>query len=320
MKEAPFSIRIFVPSGDPEGVLVASRDDWPGKAVVFPRHLLGEVKGRKEFKQPGVYLLAGPKKIYIGEGDPVGPRLEDHAKNKAFWSRAIFFTSEGGRLNKAHVQYLESRLYGLAKEAGRVALDNGNAPLPPALSEEDHAFAQNFLGEINLMLPLLGFWQLEASEGDSEQELDPASNPDMVQEQKSGGKRSAIYSSLPLGTQFALHYKGVDAKLELVQGGVLVLASSNLLEPPGAGSQFDVQCPSYSALRHQLIESGVISLYDGVATFTTDQYFSSASAAASVIRGMASNADHWVAADGANLGDLLRSAKNKIPTTQSTKS
>ena len=55
----PFSIKIFVPSDDPEGVRIVSSDDWPGKAVVFPRELLGEVKGRREYQQPNVYLLAG---------------------------------------------------------------------------------------------------------------------------------------------------------------------------------------------------------------------------------------------------------------------
>lgn len=311
MKDAPFSIRIFVPSGDPEGVLVASRDDWPGKAVVFPRHLLGEVKGRREFKQPGVYLLVGPKKIYIGEGDPVGERLNDHARKKEFWSKAVFFTSEGGRLNKAHVQHLESRLYGLAKESARVDLDNEKNPQPPALSEEDYAFAQNFLGEITLMLPLLGFWQLETDDGGNEQDLDSSSDPDLVQEQKSAGKRAAIYSSLPMGMEFHLQYKGIEAKLCLAEGGVLVKGGSGVLQPPGAGSQFEVQCPAYAGQRHQLVASGVISVQESKAIFNADQFFSSASAAASVIRGMASNADHWVAGDGTNLGDLLRKAKAK---------
>lgn len=67
----PFSIRIFVPSGDPNGVLVASRDDWPGRVVIFSRDLLREAKGRKEFALPGVYLLVSGNKLYIGEGDPV---------------------------------------------------------------------------------------------------------------------------------------------------------------------------------------------------------------------------------------------------------
>lgn len=74
----PFSIRLFAPSGDPEGVLIASRDDWTGRAVIFPRDLVGEVKGRREYCQPGVYLLTSARRIYIGEGDPLGERIDDH--------------------------------------------------------------------------------------------------------------------------------------------------------------------------------------------------------------------------------------------------
>lgn len=45
--------------------------------------------------------------------------------------------------------------------------------------------------------------------------------------------------------------------------------------------------------------------------FTADQFFASASAAASVIAGQNHNADHWLADDGANLGDLLRQSRAK---------
>ncbi|MGB4583129.1 MAG: hypothetical protein WBI05_03235 [Rhodoferax sp.] len=51
----------FAPSGDPEGIRVVTRDDWPGKTVIFPRHLPSEVKRRKELSQPITYLLAGGK-------------------------------------------------------------------------------------------------------------------------------------------------------------------------------------------------------------------------------------------------------------------
>ncbi len=43
----PFTLEVFVPSGDPDGVLVASMNNWLGKATIFPRGLIGEVKGRK---------------------------------------------------------------------------------------------------------------------------------------------------------------------------------------------------------------------------------------------------------------------------------
>ena len=194
----PFSIKIFVPSGDPEGVRVVSRDDWPGKAVVFPRDLLPEVKGRREYQQPGVYLLSGGKILYVGEGDPVGDRLGDHARKKPFWKKAVFFTAEGGRLNKAHVQHLESRLIALARDAGLAELDNENQPQIPALSEEEYASAENFLREILLMLPLLGFWQFD---DDRQEESEDEIQDEVLQEasNRRQGKRAGLYSSLPRG-------------------------------------------------------------------------------------------------------------------------
>lgn len=303
----PFSIKIFVPSGDPEGVRIVSRDDWPGKAVVFPRELLGEVKGRREYQQPGVYLLAGSKKLYIGEGDPLGDRLGSHARNKTFWNKAVFFTAEGGRLNKAHVQHLESRLVALANEAGLVELENGNQPLPPALSEEEHASAENFLREILVMLPLLGFWQFD----DDRQEEAEAEIQEEAQQQvstKRSGKRSDLYSSLPRGMRFKFRSSvPMKASLELIDGGVQVSKGGQaVLEPK---QHFELHGASYAAKRRELIESGVLQIDGHSYVFTQDQFFASASAAASVIAGQNHNADHWVADDGSNLGDLLRTAR-----------
>ena len=156
----PFSIRLFLPSGSPDGILVATNDSWPGRAVVYPRGLAGEVKERQEYRQPGVYALLGQKRMYIGGGDPVGDCLDSDAENKDFWHKAVFFTAEGGRLDKAHVQYLESRLIALAKDSGRVSLVHENQHAAPGLSEEGYAFAERFLYEILQMLPLLGFHHL----------------------------------------------------------------------------------------------------------------------------------------------------------------
>jgi len=305
----PFSIKIFVPSGNPEGVRIVSRDDWPGKAVVFPRELLGEVKGRREYQQPGVYLLAGGKRLYIGEGDPLGERLGDHARKKAFWKKAVFFTAEGGRLNKAHVQYLEARLVALAREAGLAELENGNQPLPPALSEDEYASAENFLSEILLMLPLLGFWQFDDDrEEEAEAELQEEAKQDAVTQR--GGKRAGIYTSLPRGMGFHFHSSTeMVATLELVDGGVLVKAGSQAVLQ--AKQHFDLHGASYAAKRRELIESGILQEQGASYVFTADQFFSSASAAASVIAGQNHNADHWLADDGANLGDLLRAARQK---------
>lgn len=303
----PFSIKIFVPSGDPEGVRIVSRDDWPGKAVVFPRELLGEVKGRREYQQPGVYLLSGGKKLYIGEGDPLGERLGSHARNKNFWSKAVFFTAEGGRLNKAHVQHLESRLVALAHEANLAELDNGNQPMAPALSEEEHASAENFLREILLVLPLIGFWQFDDDRRE-EAESEIQEETERKAAIKQGGKRADIYSTLPRGMRFSFHSaSAMRATLELVEGGVIIKAGSQaVLETK---QHFEIHGASYAAKRRELIESGILQPQTSNYVFSNDQFFSSASAAASVIAGQNHNADHWIAEDGANLGDMLRAAR-----------
>lgn len=65
---SPFSLRIFVADGDPDGLRVVKRSNWIGKALTFPRALLPKVKQRDELGQTGVVLLLGPR--YEGEGDP----------------------------------------------------------------------------------------------------------------------------------------------------------------------------------------------------------------------------------------------------------
>jgi excinuclease UvrABC nuclease subunit len=105
--------------------------------------------------KPGVYILHGvdvenPDQlvIYIGEGDPVLPRLKSHANKKDFWTEAIVFTSKDDYLTKTQIQYLESELITQAKEAYRALLDNTNTPTKPNISEVDKAEVDQFIDGI----------------------------------------------------------------------------------------------------------------------------------------------------------------------------
>jgi len=75
MTVTPFSLRIFVADGDPDGLRVVERSNWIGKALVFPRALLPRVKARDKLGQTRVYLLLGPREdsegemLRIGQGD-----------------------------------------------------------------------------------------------------------------------------------------------------------------------------------------------------------------------------------------------------------
>ena len=307
---SPFTTKLFAPSGSSNGVIVASRDDWTGRAIIFPRELVGEIKARKEYSEPGVYLLVSARKMYIGEGDPVGNRIDSHVANKDFWRRGLIFTAEGRRLNKAHIQHLESRLVSIAEKAARVELDNGNHPQPPVLSEEEYAFCENFLQQMLLTLPLLGFWQfrVDSDEAETEQASQAVAEEEYVV-QTITGSRAKLYASLPQGMSFKLQSTEIDATLVVSDSGVVVKKDSEVR--PTTTNSFELNAPSYAAQRRQLIEAGVIATVNGKLVFTQDQFFSSGSAASATVRGGVGNADWWKNADeNKTLGDFIREAKN----------
>jgi hypothetical protein len=53
MNTTPFSLRIFVADGDPDGLRIVDKSNWIGKALVFPRALLPQVKDRSERRGSG---------------------------------------------------------------------------------------------------------------------------------------------------------------------------------------------------------------------------------------------------------------------------
>ena len=162
----PFTIRIFVPDGDPEGVRLIDRMNWTGLGIVFPRSKWTEVRQRSEFLRAGVYILVGYQEddlptIYIGQADGVRNRIEAHFQNKDFWDWGIIFVSNSGGLNRAHVTWLEYALVKRATATGRCSLDNGNAPQEPGLTEAEKADTQAILKEIFQILPLVGLRAFE---------------------------------------------------------------------------------------------------------------------------------------------------------------
>ena len=132
MQQRPFSIRIFVPDGDPDGLRLVEKSNWTGVGVVFNRTNYKQVVTRPEFDRTGTYVLIGTSEdsalptVYVGEGDPVKDRLNQHYSKKDFWDWAVFFVTKDNSLNKAHVQRMECRLVELARDARQCKLDNAN--------------------------------------------------------------------------------------------------------------------------------------------------------------------------------------------------
>lgn len=277
----PFSLRIFVADGDPDGLRLVERSNWIGKAVIFPRALYPKVRVRDEFQQTGVYLLIGPREsgdgdqIYIGEGDPVRPRLEQHYAKKDFWTKAVFFVAGQGQLNKAHVQYLEAQLIKRATAAKRVPLENGNTPTEPTLSEADRADMDVFLDNILGMLPVLGVNAFEQSSQKGE-------------------------TGSPL---LKCQGKGIIATGRDTAQGFVVRAGSHALREvtPSMKEWASSTCD----LRNQLVANGVLAEEKEHYLFTQDYTFSSPSLAAMVVLGRSANGrTEWKDSNGKTLKAL----------------
>lgn len=245
--------------------------------MVFPRVLLSEARKRRELSRTGVYILLGPPeesglpRVYVGEGDAIKPRLEQHAAKKDFWTTCIAFTSKDENLNKAHVQFIESRLVELAANAKRCVLDNGNIPALPSLSEADAADAEGFLAEILLCCPLLGLSVF-----------------------------STTAASPKAGRQLFISAKGIKAQGVESPKGFVVHAGSEVVKTEVPS------CPAHAnKLRAALVANGVLKPSDGGFVFTQDYAFDSPSTAAAVVQGRNANGRiDWKLKDGTTLKDL----------------
>ena len=272
------SIRIYLANGGADGVWVVEKSNWTGKALMAPRTRYKELRSRTDLDGPGVYLLIGPtesgvpaERIYLGETDDLPGRLDSHNREKDFWSRAVVFTSKDANLNKAHIRYLEARLIGLAKEARRAELENGNVGSMAPLSEPDTAEAEAFLAEMLLIYPVLGVQVFQKA----------AEQP---------------------SSSVVLHLvgKGTKAQGTDTPDGFVVRA--------GSLARSDV-VPSIHAygvqLREALLEKGYL-IPDGEHLRLTEDYvFSSPSTAAMVLLGRTSNGRlEWKTEDGISLRDL----------------
>lgn len=282
-KTLGFSVRIFIPSGDPEALRIVEKSNWTGHGLVFPRAQFAEARKRPDLTRTGVYVLWGPgesgqlPRVYVGEGDAVLPRLDQHAKQKDFWTHAAVFTSKDQNLNKAHVQYIEARLVALAAEAKRAELDNANVPQLPTLSEADAADAEAFLADLLLCLPVVGVTLFEKAK-----------------------------AGTATGQELFLKAKEIEARGVYGAEGFVVRAGSQAVK---------AEVPSIHTylveLRKSLLAQGVLEPAGAGYRLTQDYTFNSPSTAAGVLLGRSANGrTEWKDAAGRTLKEIQEAEVN----------
>jgi Domain of unknown function (DUF4357) len=283
------TIKLFLIDGDSNGRMACELSNWTGKAYKIPRILVKDSHDRPDLRSTGVYLLFGKDetdtdKVYIGEAEDVYKRLLQHlSSDKDFWHEVIVFTSKDENLNKAHIKYLENRLFDLARKSKRYALDNQNTPTASSISESDRAEMEEFLENIRLLTNTLGHKAFEEKRDSTQTQKDKQEVFYLK------GARDADAQGEASVDGFVV-YKGSIASLETVKS-----FPTSLIR-----------------LRTKLIESSVIAKDIHQLIFSEDYIFSSPSTAAMIVLGRPANGLlEWKTDNGRTLKSFEVNEKGK---------
>ena len=282
------TIRLYLVDGIPNGILTAEIINWTGKVIVAPRSRLAELRKRDEAGRTGVYLLVGADpesttrdRVYVGEGDNVFTRIKKHDGDdtKDFFTRVILITSKDENLTKSHVRYLESRLIQICNAAKRATVANGTAHSPPPMPEPDIADMEFFLGQVQMILPVLGHTFLQSTPRVSD---------------------NAVGASEPASPVFEIQVAGAIGKAVQI-GDEFVVLKGSTARKHGVDSW-----TSFKKLREQLVSDGRIVHGDDPENyvFAEDIAFSSPSAGAAAVAGRNINGRvNWKLPDGRTYAD-----------------
>jgi hypothetical protein len=279
------TIKIFLIDGDPNGRMTCELSNWTGKAYKIPRIKIKDCSDRDDLSNTGIYLLFGKDddgkdQVYIGEAESILKRLNQHLTQKDFWHETIVFVSKDENLNKAHIKYLENRLYEIAKNANRYKIENSVTPTQSSISESDRAEMEEFIDNIKLLTNTLGHKVF-----------------DEKREIKQRQKHDLFYIKAA---------RGADAIGEPTSDGFVVLKGSK-----AAGSTVTSMTSNFINLRQKLITDGVIKQNADIFEFPEDFIFSSPSTAASIVLGRNANGlTEWKLKDGKTLKEYETNDKN----------
>jgi hypothetical protein len=274
------TIKLFLIDGEPSGRMTCELSNWTGKAYKIPRIKIKECTDRPDLQNTGIYLLFGKDeassdKVYIGEAESVLKRLGQHLTQKEFWNEAIVFISKDENLNKAHVKYLENRLYEIATKVKRYKLENNTIPTQSSISESDTAEMEEFIGNVKILVNTLGHKVFEDKR------------------ETSGGKKSK-------NTFYIKATRGADASGEPTSDGFVIFEGSEI-----AHSTVPSITKSINDQRDRMVNSNSVTNKDGKLFLNEDYVFSSPSAAACIVLGRNANGlTEWKLKDGTSLRDF----------------
>lgn len=273
------TIKIFIIDGDPNGRMSCEISNWSGKAYKIPRISVKDCADRIDLLNTGVYLLfgrdeTGRELVYIGEAESIFKRLTQQISQKDFWNEAIVLISKDENLNKAHVKYLENRLYEIAKASQRYQIENSTIPTQSSISESDRAEMEEFIENTKLLVNTLGH--------------------------KVFDKKREVNIQQKTATFFIRAARGADAQGEPTSDGFLVFKGSK-----AAATIVNSMATNFIKLRQKLVEQETLTSHETYLEFSEDYIFSSPSTAAIIVMGRNANGlTEWKLNNGKTLKEF----------------
>lgn len=284
MSEAPKTIQIFLPGGDPRGIRIAEITTRIVLAIEIPRSLLQDFLKMPESEKVGLYYLVGSSEsgdptIYVGQTGELRKRLRQHHADpkKGFWERALVLISRTDSLTQTHALFLEWLSIQRMREAGRYGDENGNAGTKPHTLAPLEADCFEIFESGSILLATLGY---------------PLFSPLVTQDLKADTSDRYFCTS-----------SGADGIGVFTPEGFVVLKGSQ-------GRRKNVKSLEGTAAgraREKLLASNVISIDGDIITFERDHLFSSPSAAGIALMGRTANGwISWKTATGQTLDEVER--------------
>jgi hypothetical protein len=241
--------------------------------------------------------LGVPKRLE-NKSDPFLPFLLftfQHVSEKEFWNESVVFISKDENLNKAHIKYLESRLYEIATSAGRYEIQNGNTPTRSSISESDQAEMEEFIEYIKILINTMGFKVFE-----------PLIKAESITQE-------------PEEFFYVKGARGADGRGKRTSDGFVVFSGSKV-----AIDTVPSFPKGFNALRDELIDNEIIVSKGEELVLASNYLFSSPSAAAAVIMGRSVNGlIEWKNAKGKELksveeSEISKANKSMHPTANAS--
>ncbi len=294
MSHRPKTIQIFLPSGDPRGIQVASITTGIIQVIDIPRALLSDFISMPESRQVGIYFLIGEDDdnsqpvVYIGQTGLLGKRLNEHHldSKKEFWSRALAVISLTNNLTQTHTQYLEWRSIQQANNAARYKVMNGNNGSKPFTPAPMQADCEDIFDVLRILVSTLGDNFLESL---SIKKIESSLDQDNL------GDESDIY--------YCKSQSEVLARGQYTEEGMVVLQGSKAKTS---------SVPSFvnaAAFRNKerLIKAGVLTNIGEFYVFASDTLFKTPSSASDLILGRSTNGwIEWCNIDNKTLDEIKR--------------